>query len=626
MKLKWICLLLLCVLWLLSGPAGAESAEEAITGYFTETAFVRPEAAASTDYVESIPAYEIITVYPVNEKYASYTSPAGKAGYEKKKKMLPVPEWEPVAEYYASGGMRIAVRNLPLYEARTDYVAKENELLTVNGKYGEFLHVVTENGTEGYIPQFCVLEAEFTPTPIAPVTLCVAEETPLTDAPARGAHRAGLLSPETFYRADAICGNYYVLTADGSTGYVEISRTVQCTWQGEKSRDFFAVSMPADAGWESPIEYIFAAAVAGEDGAELMQPDGSSVFVPGGTKGYVYTACGIWCGADFGDVSGYVRRGSVDVLSGEARLAALEALDLSGGKVQRSDWLDQALSMVEEGNPFQALLNLLTGAEIKSVLPLGIPYFWGGRSYNVITERLPEYTTRTAWQSSPVYYRRGTVYLYGFDCIGFVKCVYSRVGKPIETTLVARREWEYCHAGEHVYCHEAHPLPEDWAEAARNMQAGDFMVVRHPGTHAMLFVGTLRDFGYTEEQLPHLARYLDYPLMMQSGENPYSYFRFQSLIASTSDRRTALATPPDGGVSFCIPGIPPEDAEMIISCHGQTYPCFDVEGCCVTILDFSTVTSYFVSRIDETRWVYRRDILRTQENKTEEEEGSPEIW
>ena len=576
--------------------AGAEEKGTTVTGYFEQSAFARPEMAMSEDYVAWIPAYTVVTMEPVDGAWAVYTSPEGKRGYVRYGKLLPIPEYEAEAESYVYSGKPMDVRNLPSYDAQTAFRTEPYELLTVNGRIKGYSHVVREDSSEGYIVSAWAVKAEFTPTPITPVVLCVAEETPVTDLPLLGAHRIGSLQPDRFYRAEAVSGNYYALTMDGQTGYVEILRTALCAFQGGNDRSFFTVPRVGGQTWMSGIETIYASAILPEGGADLYQTDGTRKRLEGGLRGYAYTACGAWVGAAFGDQAGYLRREEVQVQMGEMLLSRLRETDLSGGKKERSVFLDQAFRMVEEGNPFQARYNLLTGADIRSVLPLGVPYFWGGRNWRAAQERLPNYTTRAAWQSSPVYYRKGTVYLYGFDCIGFVRSVYALAGKPISGSTTGHRDWAYCHAGEHVYCDDVYPLPADWAEAASGMEAGDFMVIHHPGTHALLYMGTLRDYGYTEDQLPALKKYLDYPLMMQSGENPYSYLRFQSMISASEDRRTAGATPPDGGVSICIPGVPPEEAEMVITCHGQTYRCFDVEGCCVTILDWSTVKDYFVSR------------------------------
>ena len=136
------------------------------------------------------------------------------------------------------------------------------------------------------------------------------------------------------------------------------------------------------------------------------------------------------------------------------------------------------------------------------------------------------------------------------------------------------------------------PMPQDWAAMAQKLIPGDILVIRHPGTHVMMYIGTLRSYGYTEKQLPSLAAYLDHPLMIHCGGNPRGVENFTRIIRTTADRRTAAANPPDGGVALALLGVPAQAADYMETACGIDYPCFDVEGCCVTAFDFSTVSWY----------------------------------
>lgn len=595
-----VILLLGLLLLLAAGPgsAGAEGTGKTVTGYFVDHTYLRPKMIQTTDNVGVIPPYTVVTLDVIDDTWSVFTTPEGKTGYVKYTRILPVPEYEKEKERYVYSERKVEVRTLPVYEAPTVYTAAGYELLTADGSLGGYMHVVAEDGTGGYVLPSWVRIAEFTPEPISPVSLVVAEETPLLDMPLQGAHRMGSLGTDRFYRAEKAYGDYYALELDGEIRYVEKNRTAVCAYRGGESRVFFTFPRAGRQKRKDLTETVFAGAAVRPEGAHLLWADGSTArTLKGDERIYVYSGYGDWYGASFGTAAGYIRRSEVQVLTGEAILERMKSQDLSGGSIERSELLDLAFSMVERGNPFQARYKLLTGSDTESLLPLGIPYFWGGRSYRTVVERLPEYTTREAWQSSPVFYQKGTIYLYGFDCIGFVKAVYSLAGREIEGTVVGRRADPYCLAGEHIYCDDVHPLPEDWREAARTMQVGDIMVIHHPGTHAMMYMGTLRQYGYTEEQLPALADYLDYPLMLQAGENPYCYLRFQSLISASPDRRTAGASPTDGGVCVCILGVPREKAELTLSCHGENYRCFDVEGSCVTIMGFGNVRDYFVYRM-----------------------------
>ncbi len=267
------------------------------------------------------------------------------------------------------------------------------------------------------------------------------------------------------------------------------------------------------------------------------------------------------------------------------------------GTIDRNAVLDSAFAMLEAGNPFVRRYNALTGARITPVFGLGVPYFWGGRDFGQMTERLPDYTTRSVWDGSNAYYKKGTSYLYGLDCTGLVEVAYAQAGMPLKTELSELSLKKHCEA--HLWCNDK-PMPADWKEVAEGLETGDVLRVRYGGAHVMIYMGTLRDYGYTETDLPALARYLDHPLMIQSGGNPFCYRRFRRLIRASSDERIAHAEPAHGGVSVCIMGVDPRDIPMTITIDEDTYGMFDVEGSCVTAFSMEYVTHYAFLRPGET--------------------------
>ena len=123
-----LCLALLC----LSGFA--EEEKTYLTGYFTGRAFMRPEMKQTTDYVDYIPEYTVVTVEVIDADWAVYTSPAGKTGYIRTVMMQPVPEYEREEEWYAYSTNRIEIRSLPNYDAQKIYKTLPDELLTVDGR------------------------------------------------------------------------------------------------------------------------------------------------------------------------------------------------------------------------------------------------------------------------------------------------------------------------------------------------------------------------------------------------------------------------------------------------------------------------------------------------------------
>lgn len=595
-KYRWLLMAALILLILSAAGAYSETGTETVTGYFTNKAYLRPDRTRTKESLGFIPAYTIVTLEKEDDTWGVYTSPDGMTGFVNCSRILPVPDYEKEPERPVYGDKKIEVRCLPNYKASSFYTAQPYELLTVDGHHGKFLHVVTLDGTEGYVMKSWIKKAEFRPKSISPIMIFVTEETPALDMPLRGAQSVGKLEPEEIYTAEAAFGDYYALTGENGIQYVEKARSVICSLRGGENRNFFTLPRTGSRERKGTIQSVLAVGKICGDGAQLRLPGGGAEKLPAHSLVYLYSACGDWMGAVQGNNKGYLKRRDVEILTSEGWENYLRGLDLSGGGMERNPFLDQAFTMVEEGNPFQARYNLLTGADTKSILPLGVPYFWGGRNYLTMTERLPLYTVREAWISSRTYYQKGTVYLYGLDCVGFVKTVCDLAGVPVSGSLTGRAAAEFCEAGKHVYCSDVHPLPEDWREAARGMQPGDVMVVHHPNTHVMMYMGTLRQYGYTGEQLPALAKYLDYPLMIQSGENPASYLRFRSMIGTSPDGRTAGATPPHGGAGVCILGVDPEDA-VTVEYHETSCRCFEVEGSCVTLMSFRNVKDYFVYRI-----------------------------
>ena len=209
--------------------------------------------------------------------------------------------------------------------------------------------------------------------------------------------------------------------------------------------------------------------------------------------------------------------------------------------------LNTAFSILEEGNPFVARYNLITGESVISRLPYGVPFFWGGRAENHVFAGEPEYVVEPAWQNSGVYYRAGTNYLYGFDCYGFVAWVWAKTQRvPLPTTdeLIYNRE----------YMRFPGPSPETGAkytDPEYGLEIGDLLVMEHPGRHIAMYVGTLRMYGYTEEEVPELADELDSPLIMHCSVNASIADRFAYLLENGRPVYR-YATVTDGGVCVSL--------------------------------------------------------------------------
>lgn len=259
---------------------------------------------------------------------------------------------------------------------------------------------------------------------------------------------------------------------------------------------------------------------------------------------------------------------------------------LANGSVERSQWLDAAFTLLEEGNPFTARYNLLTGADVRARMRFGIPYLYGGQAANHVFAKEPDYIVQSAWMNSPAYYVAGLKYLYGFDCVGYVKWVWGQVTSedwPTSDGLLADQP-------RHVL--DLRDLAPDWETVAAMLRPGDILVLRHPGNHVALYVGTLRAFGYTAEEVPALAPYLDYPLVIHSNTNAAVARRFDWLLHNGLPKYRA-ATVTDGGVAVSILGAPTSAAPGHVNEQNQDTWYFTLpDGTWLTVLPWEQVADY----------------------------------
>ncbi len=428
--------------------------------------------------------------------------------------------------------------------------------------------------------------------------LCAGQAAPVLEKPAEGSETLWTMETDRFYWTDRHADQYYQLTSeDGRTGYVSKGNVRIANPAELTGGTLFKLPHVARSTPRLPVETVLAyGRLTGEDisfhDAETLEASPAEA----GERVYVFSAYGDFAGICRRGRLGYVSRERVALLRGETPESVPEDMNTETGHLTASPVLDQAFAMLEEGNPILQRYRKLTGSGAETLFTAGVPYFWGGQDEKAILERYPEYTTRKAWSTALEFYEKGTAYVLGLDCVGFVRGVFENAGMPLKESINELNDRKHCRAGQHLYCSEQNPVPEDWTELARNLKPGDLLAIHHPGRHAMLFIGTLRDYGYTEEQLPALAEYLDYPLMIHSGENPCAYWRFETVLVRTEDSRLAKAEGTVGGVSVCILGVPREKAETVIHTNDRDAYAFDVEGACVTVMSFHNVKDYFIWR------------------------------
>ena len=442
---------------------------------------------------------------------------------------------------------------------------------------------------------------------ILPTFLCAGEEAPVRESPKESAETLWTLEMNRIYRTDRHTDQYYVLTDDsGTAGFVSKGAVRILNAKDLTAGLMFKLPHVAPGVPRQPVEPVMTPGVTyGEAGMIFLPEAGWEEEIPAGERVYVFSIYGNYAAVWHRGRLGYVMKDRIRLLKTDGQPDSMEtispeayreSLRTETGSIQASPVLTEALSMLEEGNPIALRYEKLTGQKTEPLFPAGVPYFWGGQDEKILTERYPEYTTRKQWQGTHDFYQKDSVYIYGLDCVGYVTAVFRRAGLPLGETLNDLGDRQHCKEGAHLFCSAEHPFPADWTETAKSLRPGDLLALHHPGRHAMIYIGTLRDYGYTEEQLPAAAEFLDYPLMIHCGENPFAYQRFDCLTARSADSRLSKAMGSDGGVSLCIPGVPKEAAETVVTAHESSYFCFEAEGACITVMRFDNVKDYYVFR------------------------------
>ncbi len=259
-------------------------------------------------------------------------------------------------------------------------------------------------------------------------------------------------------------------------------------------------------------------------------------------------------------------------------------------ELQRSPVLDAALSMLEEDNLFLRRYNKITGASVEPYFKLGVPYFFGGVREQWLFAKYPDYMTRECWENT-TYYVKGQVYIMGWDCAGFTQWVWEKAGRGKHASIskIIGRESH----NRHLLCDETLLVP-DWDELHTLLQPGDLLGgTRGSGYHIMLYIGTLRDFGFTAEEVPELRWYLDYPLVIHCSMNPAFGPRFQQFIDETGGKYTRCKTT-DGGVCVALLGLSFDQAphHEVVQLQEQAWFELDSGRLLLTLVDADTYTRW----------------------------------
>ena len=286
----------------------------------------------------------------------------------------------------------------------------------------------------------------------------------------------------------------------------------------------------------------------------------------------------------------------------------------AGAEVERNVLLDNAFKMLDEGNIFIERYNQLTGAEVEPILPSGVPYFFGGKDYARIIKNLPRFG-KGVCKETTTFYRKGKTYPYGLDCQGYIYAIRSESGmigisplnafyQPIYTDKKTGQKYNM----EQYYIWTKYaegakkkdvPMPEDLSTVKDTAKVGDLMLIHARGNHILMYIGTLRDYGFTEEEIPALKDYMDYPLMIHCGVSPVYGERIQQVIDADPEyfKRTKTT---NGGVQVSIWGVPREAAEYHEKVQNTEFDYFKLpNGQVMTIYDFTKVSRWRWMRLPE---------------------------
>ena len=276
-------------------------------------------------------------------------------------------------------------------------------------------------------------------------------------------------------------------------------------------------------------------------------------------------------------------------------------------EVERNVLLDNAFKMLEEGNIFIERYNQLTGASVEPIVPSGVPYFFGGKDYSRILKNLPRFG-KGVCNETTTFYRKGRTYAYGLDCQGYIYAIRSESGmigisplnafyQPIFTDKKTGKRYNM----EQYYIWTKYaegakkkdiPMPEDLSTVKDTAKVGDLMLIHARGNHILMYIGTMRDYGFTEEEVPALKDYLDYPLMIHCGVSPVYGERIQKVMEADPTYYKGMLTT-NGGVQVSIWGVPRDAAEYHETVQKTDFDYFKLpNGQVMTIYDLKKVSKW----------------------------------
>ena len=548
---------LLLILMLLPLAALAQTADtQPFYAYFKDARWMRQSPAPGTPTVDNVPERTLLKLTPVDDKYA-LTSYKGQEGYIYYKEYVAVdytdphsPEAVTVEGFF---GAPVYMRRSPLKNAFTVALLPTDVRFQITFVTDEYAYLTYE-GEEGYVYIADFVQMEYKRGETEPYVAYVTDPTPAFDTPYYGATQGAELQPFTPIMVDGFDGDHLTILYAGQRLYVEEVELLRLAEDMALTPFEAEISAKADV-----LEYPLDHAAVTDAFAK-----GAQVTVSAFNGDYVY--------ASDGARAGYVPFKRLK--SSKAVNEALKLLEKQQEMLEAKRFLEIAFSMLEAGNPVMAAFNQNAGGNAVARYQYGCPYLWAGmHESSLLKARHPS--------SNSNYYFTDKLYLGGFDCIGYARWVHNQAGmKKLPAISESRNQPKSTLVN-------VKNLPYDQWQSA--LKVGDCVNMNYKsgGYHVMIYIGTLRDFGFDENELGPLAAYMEHPLVIHCGMNNFHTAWYSQYL---QENRLTSVLPPDGGVTVSILGVPFEQAPYSDTMwkgtkNKKTFYWFDLSGYNLTVIN-----------------------------------------
>lgn len=571
---KVIALMCLACLFVSFLPAGwAEEQVESFYAYFEDARWMRTEPKANTPTVVNVPKRSVLKLTPVNDKYA-YTVYRGQEGYIYMKDYETIDYTDPLSDEAVTVegffGAPVYMRAEPLKNASTLELLPADERFKITFVTDTYAYI-TFNGEGGYVFIEDFVQMEYQKGEVAPYVAFSYDTVTAYDSPFYGAVAVMEIAPYTPVTVHGYDGDHLLVSVNEQTLYIDNSEMTTL------AADFEVEDFPAKITAKTDVyEYPLT-------NARMVGSVKKNAEVT------VLSYQGEYARVTDGEITGYLHYKQLK--SSEETKAALEALAEYVETIEAQRFLNVALTMMEENNPILRMYNENCGGSVQARYQYGVPYLFAGARESTLLK------IRYASQNSN-YYFTDKRYLGGFDCIGFARWLHNQVGMKKLPAISEMPDQNK----KYLVNVKGKSFPE-WAE---EMKVGDAigMAYKGGGYHVMIYIGTLRDFGYTQEKLGDmLAPYIDYPLVIHCGMNNYHTAWYTQYLEENNIKGVV---PPDGGVTISLLGVPYDDCPYTETMwegtkNVKTFYWFDLEGYNLTSIDptYSGIRWYSVYRNTE---------------------------